>query len=107
MYEGLFHTIAVNVKIEAWSNPHALSVNGKTGLITDDDPLLVAERFGIGTAKQALEEIEEGSRFKVQSSRMGNDASGIDRRDCVREVACREVPERVRRRDDRRRRHRA
>ena len=44
---------------EAWSNPHALSVNGKTGLITDDDLLLVAERFGIGTAKRALKEIEE------------------------------------------------
>ena len=31
----------------------------KTGLITDDDLLLVAERFGIGTAKRALKEIEE------------------------------------------------
>ena len=31
----------------------------KTGIITDDDLLLVAERFGIGTAKRALKEIEE------------------------------------------------
>ena len=44
---------------EAWSNPHALSVNGKTGLITDEDLLAVAERFGIGTAKRALREVKE------------------------------------------------
>ena len=44
---------------EAWANPHVLSVNGKTGLITDDDLLAVAERFGIGTAKRALREIKE------------------------------------------------
>ena len=40
-------------------NPHVLSVNGKTGLITDDDLIAVAERFGIGTAKRALNEVKE------------------------------------------------
>ena len=44
---------------EAWANPHALSVNGKTGRITDDDLLSVAERFGIGTAKRVLHQIKE------------------------------------------------
>ena len=44
---------------EAWANPHVLSVNGKTGLITDEDLLAVAERFGIGTAKRVLREIKE------------------------------------------------
>ena len=44
---------------EAWSNPHVLSVNGKTGLITDEDMIAVAERFGIGTAKRALNEVKE------------------------------------------------
>ena len=44
---------------EAWSNPHALSVNGKTGLITDEDLLAVAERFGIGTAKRVLREVKD------------------------------------------------
>ena len=43
---------------EAWANPHVLSVNGKTGNITDDDLIAVAERFGIGTAKRALGEIK-------------------------------------------------
>ena len=40
-------------------------MNGKTGIITDDDLLLVAERFGIGTAKRVLEEMEESLKFKV------------------------------------------
>lgn len=43
---------------EAWSNPHVLSVNGKTGLITDEDLLSVAGRFGIGTAKRVLKEVK-------------------------------------------------
>ena len=54
-----YHFSVEDKDFEAWSNPHALSVNGKTGIIADDDLLLVAERFGIGTAKRALKEIEE------------------------------------------------
>ena len=54
-----YHFSAEDKDFEAWSNPHVLSVNGKTGLITDEDLLTVAERFGIGTAKRALREIKE------------------------------------------------
>ena len=54
-----YHFSVEDNDFEAWSNPHALSVNGKTGLIADDDLLLVAERFGIGTAKRVLKEIVE------------------------------------------------
>ena len=43
---------------EAWSNPHVLSVNGKTGLIRDEDLLAVAARYGIGTAKRVLGEVK-------------------------------------------------
>ena len=60
-----YHSPVEDKDFEAWSNPHALSVNGKTGIITDDDLLLVAERFGIGTAKRALKEMEESLKFKV------------------------------------------
>ena len=54
-----YHFSAEDKDFEAWANPHVLSVNGKTGLITDEDLLTVAERFGIGTAKRALREIKE------------------------------------------------
>ena len=54
-----YHFSVEDKDFEAWSNPHVLSVNGKTGLITDDDLIAVAERFGIGTAKRALKEVKE------------------------------------------------
>ena len=54
-----YHFSVEDKDFEAWSNPHVLSVNGKTGLIKDEDLLAVAERFGIGTAKRALREIKE------------------------------------------------
>ena len=57
-----YHFSVEDKDFEAWSNPHALSVNGKTGMIKDDDLLLVAERFGIGTAKRVLGEIGEKVR---------------------------------------------
>lgn len=41
----------------SWANPHALSVNGKTSGITDDDLLHVADKFGIGTAREILRDI--------------------------------------------------
>lgn len=53
------HFSAVDRDFESWSNPHALSVNGKTSAIGDDDLLAVAETFGIGTAKNALREIKK------------------------------------------------
>lgn len=56
------HFSVEDKNFNAWSNPHVLSVNGKTGNITDDDLLLVAERFGIGTASRVLEEVREATR---------------------------------------------
>ena len=53
-----YHFSVEDKDFEAWSNPHVLSVNGKTSNITDADLLAVAERFGIGTAKRVLEEVK-------------------------------------------------
>ena len=54
-----YHFSVDDKDFEAWANPHVLSVNGKTGQITDEDLIAVAERFGIGTAKRVLKEIKE------------------------------------------------
>ena len=53
-----YHFSVGDKDFEGWANPHALSVNGKTGNIGDDDLLAVAERYGIGTAKRALREVK-------------------------------------------------
>ena len=37
---------------------HQLSVNGKQSKITDDDLLMVADRFAIGTAPRVLREVK-------------------------------------------------
>ena len=37
---------------------HQLSVNGKQSKITDDDLLVVADRFAIGTAPRVLDEVK-------------------------------------------------
>ena len=42
-----------------WQNQHALSVNGKFSHITDEDILVVGERFGIGTASKVLARVKE------------------------------------------------
>ena len=54
-----YHFSVEDKDFEAWCNPHVLSVNGKTGLIKDEDMLAVAERFGIGTGKRVLKEVKE------------------------------------------------
>ena len=41
-----------------WQNQHALSVNGKFARITDDDLLLVGERYGLGTAPKVLAQVK-------------------------------------------------
>ena len=41
-----------------WQNQHALSVNGKFSRITDDDLLLVGERYGLGTAPKVLAQVK-------------------------------------------------
>ena len=53
-----YHFSVDDKDFEAWANPHVLSVNGKTGNITEEDLIAVAERFGIGTAKRVLKEIK-------------------------------------------------
>ncbi|MDO5320127.1 MAG: type II toxin-antitoxin system HipA family toxin [bacterium] len=53
-----YHFSVEDKDFEAWSNPHVLSINGKTSGIGDADLLSVAERFGIGTAKRALAEVK-------------------------------------------------
>jgi len=57
-----YHFSVEDKDFEAWSNPHVLSVNGKTGHIGDEDLLAVAEKFGIGTAKRVLGEVKEAVR---------------------------------------------
>jgi len=41
-----------------WQNQHALSVNGKFSRITDDDLLVVGERYGLGTAPRVLAHVK-------------------------------------------------
>lgn len=52
------HFSAADRDFNSWANPHALSVNGKTSGITDEDLLAVAERYGIGTADRALADVK-------------------------------------------------
>ena len=42
----------------SWHDFHAIKVNGKQSKITDDDLLMVADRFAIGTAPRVLREIK-------------------------------------------------
>lgn len=51
-------TYAYNPKGE-WTYQHLMSVNGKFADISLDDLLVVADRFGIGTAPQVLQQIRE------------------------------------------------
>jgi len=56
------HFSVADRAFQAWTNVHALSVNGKTGLIGDSDLLAVAERFGIGTAEDILREVKASAK---------------------------------------------
>lgn len=51
-------TFAHNPKGE-WTNQHLMSVNGKFKGFTEDDMLRVADRFGIGTAKKVIVDVQE------------------------------------------------
>ncbi len=42
-----------------WTNQHLMSVNGKFAGISQDDLMVVADRFGVGTAKRVLTEVRE------------------------------------------------
>lgn len=41
-----------------WTNVHSMSINGKQSNIGDEDLLVIADRYGIGTARRVLEEIK-------------------------------------------------
>lgn len=56
------HFSAPDADFNSWTNPHALSVNGKTCGITDDDLLRVADSYGLGTARGILEEVKSACR---------------------------------------------
>lgn len=58
------HFSVSDADFESWSNPHALSVNGKTSSITDDDLLRVADRYAIGTARNVLNDIRHACKIK-------------------------------------------
>ncbi len=51
-------TFAHNLKGE-WTNQHLMSVNGKYKNFTADDIFTVADRFGVGEAKQLITEVRE------------------------------------------------
>ncbi|MGH9347277.1 MAG: type II toxin-antitoxin system HipA family toxin [Vicinamibacterales bacterium] len=51
-------TYAYNPKGE-WTYQHLMSVNGKFAGISRDDLMVVADRFGVGTARQVLQEVRE------------------------------------------------
>ena len=53
-----FHFSDGNPSWGDWQNQHALSVNGKFSRITDEDILLVGERYGIGTAPDVLAQVK-------------------------------------------------
>ena len=41
-----------------WTNCHAMSINGRQSNISDENLLAISDRYGIGTARQVLEEIK-------------------------------------------------
>lgn len=47
-----------------WHNQHAIMVNGKQSDITDDDLLVVADRFAIGTGPKVLREVKSALGVK-------------------------------------------
>ena len=51
-------TYAYNPRGE-WTYQHLVSVNGKFAAISRDDLLAVADRFGVGTAPQVLQQVDE------------------------------------------------
>jgi len=72
-------TFAHNPKGE-WTNQHLMSVNGKFKNITTDDIMEVADRFGVGEAKQIIDEIREALKlWPTFAKKAGIDKNEIDR----------------------------
>lgn len=55
-------THAYNPKGE-WTYQHLMSVNGKFADITWDDLMVVADRFGVGTAARVVTEVRHAISF--------------------------------------------
>jgi serine/threonine-protein kinase HipA len=53
------HFSAEDSQWNDWQNQHALSVNGKFSSISDEDMLMVAERYAIGTASTLLAQVRD------------------------------------------------
>ncbi len=63
-----------------WTNQHLMGVNGKFTGISRADLLLVADRFGIGTAPKVLEQVANAvSAWPELAARAGVDAKAIER----------------------------
>jgi serine/threonine-protein kinase HipA len=72
-------TFAHNPKGE-WTNQHLMSVNGKFKDITAADILEVADRFGVGEAKQLIKEMQEAIQlWPVFAKEAGLDKDEIKR----------------------------
>ena len=72
-------TYAYNPKGE-WTYQHLMSVNGKFAGISRDDLMVVADRFGIGTAPQVLQQVNEAVSAWPDFARKANvSASEITR----------------------------
>ncbi len=55
-----------------WTYQHLMSVNGKFAAISRDDLLVVADRFGIGTAPQVLKQVGEAVQAWPDFARQAN-----------------------------------
>ena len=73
-------THAYNPKGE-WTNQHLTGVNGKFAGITRDDLLVVAERFGIGTAPRVIKRVSDAivgwKRYAEQAGLSSSEAERI------------------------------
>ena len=64
-------THAYNPKGE-WTYQHLMSVNGKFAGISRDDLMAVADRFGVGTARNVLTEVRDAIASWPDFARQGN-----------------------------------
>jgi serine/threonine-protein kinase HipA len=69
-------TSAYNPKGE-WTYQHLMSVNGKFAAISRDDLLAVADRFGVGTAPEVLQQVNEAVASWPDFARQAN-VSGLE-----------------------------
>lgn len=63
-----------------WTHQHLMSVNGKFKGITREDLLAVANRFGIGTAKKVIQEVNEAVSNWMEFAR----ETGVDHNEALK-----------------------